>query len=409
MALVEGGGGAVSSDRDKKSRGSSKPASVAIGAGVGSGSATTSGSPRGAVTPEVGQRSMLTPFSAEVPVPPVTVPGPESGQLNYYTERDPGGLQVDGSWNAWGAKDKVDGKGGKDDAPKPEIKQYKDRAVREMTWERYNSLSERQRAAVDFNTALVAAREKDLNSDYDPTKKDTARYEAAVTDMFGEQGGSATFAPETMALLRKIDYSGAGKDLDDFLGLKSAITRKELKGLDIDDLSPVEKGASGVANAVTGLGVVPTDSRSENAILADSTRALQETMAKAGEMLKNWTVSSTAMLNRDVYDFGGLQSDLNVGRGFGNAPVNYGAPGVTGNVHTFFQDAFNQLSSKANGPEQIQQSLGILNETLKPKEQESFLRYVDDLTRTSQDFDLPLGKDRRSAREIRALLNMDGG
>ena len=99
-----------------------------------------------------------------------------------------------------------------------------------LSWEEYDKLSGDQRAAVDFNTMLVQAREVDLAADekwYSDSEK--AQYAKDVAEMFGPLGGSDKLGIKTVELLKKIDFKAVGQDLDEFLSLERAVTSKELK------------------------------------------------------------------------------------------------------------------------------------------------------------------------------------
>jgi len=107
----------------------------------------------------------------------------------------------------------------------------KDQAV-PMTLAAYNKLSPDQRAAVDFNTALVEAREKDLMGGWmiKVAPKDSGADEARKS-MFGEDAPTGGYPEATLKLLEKIGYKAPGTGLEDFLSLDMAVTADELKNL----------------------------------------------------------------------------------------------------------------------------------------------------------------------------------
>ena len=90
-----------------------------------------------------------------------------------------------------------------------------------MTREEYDALSDKQRAAVDFNTSLAKAVRRDLRlqDKYDPSKEERKNYDAASESMFGKDHGSEIYAPETMALLRQLKVKDTADDLDVCLAL----------------------------------------------------------------------------------------------------------------------------------------------------------------------------------------------
>lgn len=113
-------------------------------------------------------------------------------------------------------------------APKPIKKQ-----VDKLTSREYNNMTPLQRAAVDYNTKLVKAVKTDrrLQDEYELDDMAQDTYDASVTKMFGDDGGSTTMAPATVEFLKTIGFSDESADLDDFLQLKASIKNKDLKSL----------------------------------------------------------------------------------------------------------------------------------------------------------------------------------
>ena len=102
-----------------------------------------------------------------------------------------------------------------------------------MTPKAYNALTPEQRAAVDFNTALIAAREEDLKSGW-MIRRMPEEARAEYQKMFGEDAPTAGFAESTHRLLRKVGYTGEA-DMEDFLSLEMATDIKDLKNLKFDE------------------------------------------------------------------------------------------------------------------------------------------------------------------------------
>ena len=100
-----------------------------------------------------------------------------------------------------------------------------------MTVQAYNKLTPEQRAAVDFNTALIEAREKDLNSGWMIRVAPDDKAAAQRKSMFGDDAPTGGYPEHTMALLEKIGYQAPGSKLEDFLSLDMAVTAEELKDL----------------------------------------------------------------------------------------------------------------------------------------------------------------------------------
>jgi hypothetical protein len=101
-----------------------------------------------------------------------------------------------------------------------------------LTVEAYNKLTPEQRAAVDFNTALVEAREKDLMGGWMiKVAPDADKAAEARKSAFGEDTLTGGYPEHTMRLLEKIGYKAPGTKLEDFLSLDMAVTADELKDL----------------------------------------------------------------------------------------------------------------------------------------------------------------------------------
>ena len=132
---------------------------------------------------------------------------------------------------------------------KPDIEKEKTKAEAQkgvLTWKQYDKLDDDQKAAVDFNTRLVQARQKDLKAG---TRTETPayseaqlnQYNADVEEIFGKEGGSDTIAINTVELLKSINFKAVGQDLDEYLSLERAIDADELKNFTLTD-TPVTQG-----------------------------------------------------------------------------------------------------------------------------------------------------------------------
>lgn len=241
----------------------------------------------------------------------------------------------------------------------------------QLTWDEYNKLSKDQRAAVDFNTMLLQAREKDLNTDY--SKLDgggpNAEYEAAVDRMFGERGGSETYAPETMAVLRSIDFKASGETLDDFLSLDAAVSAKDLKDFEI---APVEKSVMYQDSSAKASGALLGEEQA-----AQRTTRLQQALAKGGELIQNWKATTAANRSSLSVRYGGTANAVTPALGFGDDETSQ-----------YFRMAADALSRDLS-PEDLDQVWGALNERLKPEELVAFKKFADDITRDAISFRPP--------------------
>lgn len=275
-----------------------------------------------------------------------------------------------------------------------EIKASTDR----MTRAEYNALSPAERAAVDFNGELVRAVRKDtrLQKKYEKTATPEERetYDADVELLFGPDRGSETYAPETVAVLRQLDFSDTAADLDDFLNLSTAITVEDLSRIDTGG-GPLDEAGRGRLELQQGL--------------AQATADLRETLARGNQLLQNFSVSARTDRLQHVDMLGGSPGQVNPGLGFG--PPQWDAGGNPADLNTYFQQAFDILADRANAKDR-DAILTSIGGDLRPEEAESFWRYVDKRTRRAGRYDLDLGieKDTRyhSAEQLRQLLGMDG-
>jgi hypothetical protein len=271
--------------------------------------------------------------------------------------------------------------------------------LEEMTADKYYSLSPRQRAAVDFNTALSTAVRKDKHrqDDYaeelktDPqAKQERKTYSMAVEKMFGEEGGSKLYAPETVALLDQLRIKDTAADLDQYLGLKVAITAKDLRKID-DNSRNIEQ-----------LVTTPTPASTRNQVqqqLVDQTQKLQDTLAKGSVLLQNF--QATAAKDReDVLDwFGGNSPKAGApAPGFGNSEKDM-----------WFRDAYDALADVRHRATRDQTYSGY-KDFLTPQEFKEFESYVDARTANSVQYGVPVGEDKKtkypSAQRYREILGL---
>lgn len=105
----------------------------------------------------------------------------------------------------------------------------------ELTWEQYDALNEDQKRAIDWNTLFLDAREQDLGkSRPSPDEETRKKYDEDIASMFGEKGGTEVYAPETVALLKQINFSAVGQDIDEYLSLDRLVSMDELKDFKIN-------------------------------------------------------------------------------------------------------------------------------------------------------------------------------
>lgn len=242
--------------------------------------------------------------------------------------------------------------------------------TRQLTWEEYNKLTDDQRAAVDFNTMLIQAREKDLNTDYAEFEGGGANqeYQEAVERMFGTRGSTETYAPETMAVLKSIDYEAAsGEALEDFLSLDAAISAKELKGFDTAP-DPIQ---GGLASYGLDQAIKPEEKA------AASTAHLERVLAKSGQLIQNFRASTAAARSGLAVRYGGVANKATPALGFGEDEDS-----------SFFRQGIVALSMDLS-PEETALVWDDLQKQLTPEKMRAFLKFADDITRDSLEIRPP--------------------
>lgn len=122
------------------------------------------------------------------------------------------------------------------DAPKSEVERVMEPTYsRALTWEQYDKLSDAERAVVDFNGDFLEARAKDFENrevyKKTATPEQRAKYDNDIASIFGGRGGSETYAPNVLSLLKSVDFNAIGQDLDEYLNLDRLISADEMKTL----------------------------------------------------------------------------------------------------------------------------------------------------------------------------------
>lgn len=281
--------------------------------------------------------------------------------------------------------------------------------VKPMTWEQYNALSDEQRAAVDFNTMLVRAVHKDLRlqDKYDPNKRQQKEYDTQVESIFGEDGGSDTYAPETLGVLKQIDFSNHEADLDEFINLQAAITAKDIRR-DLTEHPPLlaveDRTTKPWEAPATDPAQIRTDIVSQ---LATQTQKMQEALVKGNVLLQS--VNATAAVGRNSFlaAVGGKINDPQTLPGYGDPQLD--ANGQPANIDAYFQQAFRLLAEK-DGEADRDQILANMNEVLSPQEFQQFQTYADMRSTNADRYNIPLvdgDGQYRSPEQFRKLLGLD--
>lgn len=179
--------------------------------------------------------------------------------------------------------------------PKPEDKRGEVQAgfqsnrvvtVREATPEEWASYTPEQQQAIITNYALYQASQADKEAGLTTEDADESYFDT-VNSVFGEGGGSDTYAPNTLRLLTELGYQDQTGDLDNFLNGQAVAGLSTIQGLTGDT---ERTGAAGVAERLASSAVFDspelTASLQQGAALLDAIRVNQsltpEFMSYAG-------------------------------------------------------------------------------------------------------------------------------
>ncbi len=309
---------------------------------------------------------------------------------------------------------------------RPELKRdrlqkpAKRRAYR-LTLDQYEALTPAQKAGVDFNTMLIQAREKDLNTDYNPSPEQKKSYNTLVTEMLGEDNGSTTYAPETVKLLEQIGFKHDKADLDDILNMRYAFGEKMIdKMADLDGISNMRYSFDErVLDKVPSLLRSATENhvsagRSIRETLASGAVELQKTLAEKNQLYQNLETSMRASRAPEIKEIGGRTGKpVRLQPGYDNKAA---AQAFT--IDEYFRKALEGLAQVG-----AHEKLGVTEEEwrdmalqeiatkLTDEEIDAFYRYADDVSSSAVRFGRPLGNvpgvEYRKPEEFRALLKFD--
>lgn len=256
-----------------------------------------------------------------------------------------------------------------------------DQAVEPMTWEEYQALDPRQRAAVDFNGALVAAVREDRansrNLRRDATAQQKKDYRGALREMFGPERGSRIFAPQTVALLNELDIKDREGDLDDYLNLEVALTAKDLKHFEKPDMS---HGATVGYTEAVNEAVTATPAEKLDEQIVDATLNLTRELAKSQRLIQDFRVATQREINMTVGVFGGTPQPIQTLPGWGD-------PGTPDNwtFDGYIQQNYSALSSLPSRQAREEQ-LARIRADLNDEQFQQFLTYVDVNTRQNMKY-----------------------
>jgi hypothetical protein len=210
-----------------------------------------------------------------------------------------------------------------------------------LTWDAYNELGDQQKAAIDFNTLLVDAREKDLMQSAFMSDADKLAYDKQVEALFGEGRGSDTIARNTVDLLSSLDMNLVGQDLDEYLSLERAIDTEELADFKFSD-----QDVKTLNQKVAGGGEVTYDQvRTPENLAAVDTVAVE----KAQQLVKQALANPDALTFDFNTLFNGPTAEMQLS---GQPPLGFGTPSTIwaneadGLMNSWFQTAEQVLAGQ---------------------------------------------------------------
>lgn len=261
--------------------------------------------------------------------------------------------------------------------PRPKRKPEK---VEAMTTAEYEALTPEQRAAVDFNTLLVDAvnRDKSSQAEYKKTANaaERAAYDDAVEDMFGSGHGSDLYAPATIAVLDQIKFEDTTKDLDEFLDLRAALTDKD-----------VENIAKAGDNPKMTLAEVPAFSSPEQQAEASQqrqrTQYAQEISEKTAAAIEEQMQRSNAVLADFRATFANATTSAVTGLGGTGPEIVAPNEDFAGLFDTFSQKQYVNT---------VGESLNMMRQQYGDQFTNDFQQYLADRTAEAKRYSLPLGE-----------------
>lgn len=195
----------------------------------------------------------------------------------------------------------------KTQTPLPEVAADEAQSA-ELTWNAYDKMTPDQQSLVDFSTGFLEAREKDLSTDYEETDLEREVHDRQMEHMFGPQGGTEAFVPETLAYLKQINFDSAGQDIDDYLSLDRIPGLDELEGFAAAKGKPLVAGATSELEAKR-IYAAQQGKNNQDLITAQaikgSQKAIKKAMLDAEAVQSSWEGTLAAGRRDDVSLLGG--------------------------------------------------------------------------------------------------------
>jgi hypothetical protein len=160
--------------------------------------------------------------------------------------------------------------------------------TRELSMDEWNSLTRDQQQAVVANAALYNATQADKALHQKTAdQKDDASYLDSIDAIFGKEGGSDVYAPNTVKVLGELGYKNDKSDLDLFLNGSAAST--------LDQIKSTDQGAR--TDLLHGLATAPQ-------AFGDKNQTYQAALEKGASILD--ALKSTGTFSPEVSRFGGV-------------------------------------------------------------------------------------------------------
>lgn len=274
-----------------------------------------------------------------------------------------------------------------------------------MKQEAFDALNDDQKAAVNFNTLFLKAREKDLAGGHMPSKEDKEEYKEKYVNIFGQdpKGGEEYFAPHVVDVLTKINFTAQGHDLDEFMALEHLVQMDELDSFSTENLNLEELVEGPTVMADYGGNNYATARGAENLQVIDA-QLVDDAGAAILDALENnpdaWDFSSALS-----YEFFGTPpDDTMVPWGFGRDEMR--ESGADPGKDDFFRKQYQGLRQLGNVDlmwQDIEQS-GMTEE-----DQQQLFQFMD--LKTKRDIQMglidPGDEEAMGAQDIRVLLGLD--
>lgn len=283
-------------------------------------------------------------------------------------------------------------------------------SIADLNPSEYGKLTADQKYAVDFNTRLVEARNKDIGSIAELDPEDAAAYNSKVEKIFGKGGGSEKYAPNVVDFLAEIDFKAVGQDLDEYLSLERSIKADELatfkmpengmKLLEYDRTALSGDYDAGALKDAAGDYASARSSQNLSAVELESVlrnkAQIESVMRNASRVLWDWRSS---IAGADAY------SQAETPYGFSTAT----ARGEEDSPQILTMDEWTKASiDRLRDPKVKDPLKDIENEMalgeFTDEERNDFIALVDRMTRDEVLYGYPGGSPRRTPQEIRTIL-----